>query len=232
MAQFLALALAMLALVVLVAGARSLTRQLRDSRRYLCALALGDDQLQIDGERCRLIEDPEPCAFCAGYLRPRIYVSTGTLDLLPAVELRAVVAHEKHHAQRRDPLRLLVARVLADALFFLPALRRMSDRYTALSELAADQAAVKASCGRTALASALLRFGEHGAQPAASFGISPERVDWLAGDAAASRWQIPLCSGRLPRLPPQPFSRPRSSARERGMKRSACRSFWPRAACS
>jgi len=189
--QFLALALAALALVVLVAGARSLVRQLRASRRYLSALPLDDDPLEIAGGRCCLIEDSQPRALCAGYLRPRIYLSTGTLGLLPEEELRAVVAHEKHHAERHDPLRLLVARALADALFFLPALRRMSGRYAVLSELAADQAAVTAASGEAPLASALLRFGEHGPRAATSFGISPDRVDSLAGDQEASRWQIP-----------------------------------------
>src|SRR4051794_1375953 len=52
--------------------------------------------------------------------------------------LGAVLAHEEHHRTRRDPLRILVITCLADALFFLPAVARLRDRYVALVELRAD----------------------------------------------------------------------------------------------
>jgi beta-lactamase regulating signal transducer with metallopeptidase domain len=106
-------------------------------------------------------------------------------------EVAAVVAHEHHHLRRRDPLRLLIATALADALFFLPILRRMSERYRALGELAADEAAVKNLQGRAPLASALLKFSESTESPAVVAGIDPDRVDHLMGDARASHWRLP-----------------------------------------
>src|SRR4051794_29773313 len=69
-------------------------------------------------------DDPTPQAFCAGYVRQRVYISTGALALLSEPELAAVRAHDRHHAASRDPLRLACARVCSHALFFLPALRR------------------------------------------------------------------------------------------------------------
>jgi Zn-dependent protease with chaperone function len=135
-----------------------------------------------------VIADQTPQAFCAGYLRPRIYVSAGALELLASDELAAVVLHEKHHLSARDPLRLGCARVLSEALFFLPALRPLSDRYSELAEQRADEAAILAAGGATApLASALLAF-EAGA-PGGSAGISPERVDSLLGKS--TRRQLP-----------------------------------------
>ena len=96
-----------------------------------------------------------------------MYVSAGALATLSVAELAAVVAHEGHHADRRDPLRILIARAIGDA-YSLPALPR---REQALAELAADDAAVRRG-GKAPLASALLAFRG---------GIAPERVDRLAG---------------------------------------------------
>jgi Zn-dependent protease with chaperone function len=186
-----ALAVGALALASLWLGLRSVRRQLKASRRYLLGLPISEEVVAVEGTACRLIDADTPLAFCAGYLKPQIFVSRGALSDLRADELRAVVSHELHHVRRRDPLRLLLARSLADGLFFVPLLRRSSERYVALGELAADEAAVKGLNGRGPLASALLKFSESGAQPATVLGIAPERVDHLMGDPAAGRWQLP-----------------------------------------
>ena len=91
-----------------------------------------------------LIADAHPRAFCAGLLRPRVYVSTGAVALLDDAALSAVLAHERQHARRHDPLRLAVGRVLARALFFLPELGDLVERQQALAELSADESAVNA----------------------------------------------------------------------------------------
>ena len=146
----------------------------------------GKEEPSASLEGLRVFRAPGSQAFCAGLLRPRIYVSTGALRALGSDELGAVLAHESHHARRRDPLRMLVARALGDALFFLPGMRRLSQRYGALAELAADEAAVKAS-GTQPLASALLAFER---SDAAAVGLAPERVDHLLG--ARLRWDVPV----------------------------------------
>jgi beta-lactamase regulating signal transducer with metallopeptidase domain len=117
-----------------------------------------------------------------------VYVSTGVLGLLSDTELRAVLAHEQHHGALRDPLRLAVGRVLCQALFFLPVLRPLYDRYADVAELNADAAALEASDGVTApLASAMLAFGT--TNTGEVVGISPERVDSLLGQPRA--WRAP-----------------------------------------
>jgi hypothetical protein len=190
-AALLGLGITSLALTVIGLGVRSARRQLRSSRNYLAALPVSDEEILVKGAPCRVVEGAEPQAFCAGHLRPRIYVSEGALEQLSNAELAAVVAHERHHLRSRDPLRLLIAKAMADSLFFLPILRRMNDRYRALGELAADEAAVKTLHGPAPLASALLKFSEPEPSPAAVVGIDPERVDHLMGDARASRWRLP-----------------------------------------
>lgn len=180
--------LAGVGLAVMLLGVRSLSRQLREQRGFLRSLRRVEEKT-IDGVGLTVIDDARPKAFCVGLARPRIYVSTAALTLLTPIELAAVVAHEAHHQLRRDPLRILAARVVADAFFFLPALRRLGERYRELAELAADEAAVNVK-GPSALASALLRFGERGARAGPVVGIAPERVDQLLG--GAPRWQLSL----------------------------------------
>jgi Zn-dependent protease with chaperone function len=136
-----------------------------------------------------VIADSTPHAFCAGYLKPRVYVSSGALARLSPAELAAVLSHEQDHLRARDPLRLACARVLGQALFFLPALRPLGARYAQLAEQRADEAAVAAAGGTKApLASALLAF--ESAHPDGLAGISPERVDALLG--AVQRQRLPI----------------------------------------
>lgn len=151
------------------------------------------DRLEVVGQleghpSVKVIADPRPQAFCAGYLRPTVYISRRALELLTEAELNAVLAHECHHRQVRDPLRFACGRILAQALFFVPVLRSLSERYADLAELNADRAAIRASAGRPApLASALLVF-DAGAPPGVS-GISSQRVDVLLGNPV--RWRPP-----------------------------------------
>jgi Zn-dependent protease with chaperone function len=137
----------------------------------------------------RVIEDDRPLAFCAGLLRPRVYISTGAIVLLDEPALDAVLIHERHHARRRDPLRLAAGRVLARALFFMPGLGELHVRHQSLAELSADESALTHDPeSRTALARAMLGFSEAGAA-----GFDPERVDHLLGEAPTWRFRAVLC---------------------------------------
>jgi Zn-dependent protease with chaperone function len=184
-ASLFVLVLGSLGLATVLLTARAVVRQLYAGRRFERGL---DVIGPVPGvARAQAIDQDEPQAFCIGLLRPRIYVSRAALELLGADERAAVVAHEAHHARRRDPLRLFVVRALAEGLFFLPAVRRLPERCAALAELAADEAASAGRGGRRALASALLAFDEH-PSPAA-VGIAPERVAHLLGQRP--RWELP-----------------------------------------
>jgi Zn-dependent protease with chaperone function len=185
-ASLLILVLSSLSVAVLVLSLRSAMRQLRARRRFMREVRIVG-RTDVQGCRALIVDGQKPQAFCAGLWRPRVYVSRGTLDRLPPDQVAAVVAHEAHHARRRDPLRLFVARALGEGLFFLPALGRVADRYAALAELAADEAAVSRG-GRRPLAAALLAFED--TPNAAVVGIAPERVDHLLGERP--RWELPM----------------------------------------
>ena len=165
---------------IVVAAARSIVVQVRGQRRFVRQLPVIGPRM-INEHRVIVIGGGEPLAFCAGFLRPAVYVSRAALELLDQDEMRAVLAHERHHAARRDPLRLLVAGALASAFGMLPGLRTLRDRHAALAEIAADAAAVRSLGDPAPLASALLAFDGTGSR--AVVGIAPERVDHLMGEA-------------------------------------------------
>ena len=164
----------------LVLGLRAGWLEYRCQRRATCVVR-DSRVVAVGGVAVRVIADGRPRAFCHGLLRPQIFVSSGTLAALGHTELKALLAHERHHARRRDPLRFAVARVLGGALFFLPALPALLERYTDEAELAADEAALREGQNVAALAAALLAFDERGG------GVHPARVDRLLGDGVDLR---------------------------------------------
>jgi hypothetical protein len=182
------LALASLGLAVAARAVRSLARRVWAHRRALGQMARAR-RAEFGRVAAWVFEDGRPQAFCTGLVRPRIFVSTRAVDVLTPKQLTAVLAHEAHHVRRRDPLRLLVVRVVAEGLFFLPILGRLAQRYEELAEVAADEAALRTSGDDGgSLAGALLAFDARA--PAASVGVAAERVDHLMGDAP--RWRVPL----------------------------------------
>jgi hypothetical protein len=175
------LAVAVFDLLALARAAIVLSRGISAHRRLSGGLPVRA-QREVAGRSVVVLAGQRPMAFCAGLLRPRIFVSEGAFARLRPDELAAVVAHEAHHAARRDPLRILVARAIGDAFAPVPAGRALSRREQALAELAADAAAVRGSGGAGPLAAALLTFHGEG-DGRGDGGIAPERVDRLAGES-------------------------------------------------
>jgi len=95
-----------------------------------------------------------PLAFCAGILRPSIFVTSGLVAYLRAGELDAVLLHERHHSRRHDPLRQALRQSAADVCFYLPLLRWWARYQYENAELRADRAALQGA-GRRPLAGAL-----------------------------------------------------------------------------
>jgi Zn-dependent protease with chaperone function len=134
------------------------------------------------------LDSPAASAFCAGLLRPRVFVTSGMVAALADEELDAVLVHEAEHARRRDPLRRLVGRAAAGVLFWLPLVGWWTRHRLEDAELAADRAAID-RVGRSPLARALRAT----ATPAAPMvgarfdGAGPARVTQLLGDPLPPR---------------------------------------------
>jgi Zn-dependent protease with chaperone function len=108
----------------------------------------------LDPRHVRVVSGLPNPAFTAGWLRPVVYVAREVAHRLTFAELAAVLAHERAHVDRRDPLRLSTVRFLARTLFWLPALSRLADDLADEAEVVADDDAAR---GRPlVLASALL----------------------------------------------------------------------------
>ena len=138
------------ALGVRLAG--SAHRQWWATRRLLRTLAAHrkppSDHLQRAADRAGItaplteVDADEPFACCHGLARPRILITSGLTQLLDQPQLAAVLAHEQHHAHRRDPARIATLRLLGQFAILFPALRELTDHQAVLTELASDQHAV------------------------------------------------------------------------------------------
>jgi Zn-dependent protease with chaperone function len=187
-------ALALLGGIVAAMAVYAIGSELRAARRLARRLA----QLHpVPRDGVFVIDDERPESFCAGLLRPRIYITSGALALLDTAALGAVLAHELHHARRRDPLRLAVSRVIARSLFFLPAVQELRRGQQLLAEMSADDSAISDAAGdRSALARAMLSFSE-APEAGRSSAVDPARVDYLMGKPPGWRFPALLCTATL-----------------------------------
>lgn len=147
-------------------------------------------------------DDPRPFAYCRGFLRPEIWISTGAVAVLRPRELEAVLHHEAWHRRQRDPLRILIARVLSELFLALPLIRLLAVRFEVAKELAADRAAVRTQGTARHLASALYALGR-------------EPLPLMTSELAVGAWSLArarvdqLCGASDQELLPRPSWRTR-----------------------
>ncbi|SCX95326.1 M56 family metallopeptidase [Thiohalorhabdus denitrificans] len=136
----------------------------------------------------RILETAQPVAATVGLLRPNVLFSRGLLDLLSPQQDRAVRAHEAAHRLRRDPLRLVLARL--GTVLHLPGTGRALYRELGLAvERAADEAAARTVGDRVTVAEALLAVARMRPVPAPGPGFTGDpleaRVQALLEDVPA-----------------------------------------------
>jgi Zn-dependent protease with chaperone function len=131
-----------------------------------------------EGRIVWLVPSTRAAAFCAGLIHPQVYLTNGLVAELEPDEIRAVVRHEAAHADAHVPLKALVARLFARTFFWLPALRDLESSYALTAELAADEAAIRATSTQ-AVAAALTRVLD-ASVPAVGFAnLADARIDKL-----------------------------------------------------
>ncbi|MHB8487576.1 MAG: M48 family metalloprotease [Candidatus Dormibacteria bacterium] len=149
--------------VVFVAGLVLAAGFLVVARTGWTALRLSQSLRQLPRAQRRLdleqlgvecITSVSPVAFCAGALRPRVYVTDALVDLLNPSALAAVIAHERAHAQHHDPLRRSMLAALSALSLDAPWVLWLRNRHGERAELAADRAAAT-QVGARAVADAL-----------------------------------------------------------------------------
>jgi len=102
-----------------------------------------------------VLDDPRPAAYCVAGRPAAIVVTSGALALLGGPQLAAVLAHERAHLAGRHHVLATVTRGLTAAFPGVPLFTRGAAEVARLSEMAADDAAVRLA-GRPALVTALL----------------------------------------------------------------------------
>jgi hypothetical protein len=112
------------------AAAHRMATLLRASSRARELVASGSDDGGV-----RVIENDVPFAATVGVIAPRVVLSRGLLDTLSEEHLKAVLAHERAHVRRCDPLLKVLASIVS--VPWLPKARRA---LLADLELAAEQA--------------------------------------------------------------------------------------------
>lgn len=205
----------LLALLVagLLRGTCSLLLQWRRTRRFLAEYRARDAATSAAAARTLarvgarvglsgsldLLVSPRPLAFCYGFRRPRVAVTTALVAALDEREFEAVLWHEGYHVTARDPARLAMANVFAATFFFLPLLPILRDHYGVAKELAADRRAVRAMGGERGLAAALCKLlllaPAVSTPPAGMVGATSYlalRVDALLGEGTPQRPRVPL----------------------------------------
>jgi Zn-dependent protease with chaperone function len=123
----------------------------------------------------RVLDVPQPLAYCLPGVRSRVVVSEGTLNTLADEEVTAILTHERAHLRARHDL-VLEAFTAVHAAF--PRIVRSANALRAvqlLVELLADDAAVRAA-GRTPLARALVACASGTAPSGAMAASGPSTV--------------------------------------------------------
>jgi Zn-dependent protease with chaperone function len=146
------------------------------------------------GGRVDLMAESEPLAFTYGLFAPRVALSRSLVSALSGDELTAVLEHEAYHVHNLDPLKIMLARAMAPAFFYLPALSPLRDRYVLGRELVADRWALR-SCSRRSLAGALYRIAPSSDCPQ----LAPSAD--LAGTEMLEARVVQLETGEPPVLP-------------------------------
>ena len=97
-------------------------------------------------------------AFSARVFLPRIYLSTGLIQLMTTEEIQAVLRHEVYHCRQFDTLKNLIINFLSDSMFFLPVFRNLKRNFQVSSEKAADRFAILCGSSSLELSKALIKL--------------------------------------------------------------------------
>ncbi len=112
----------------------------------------------LPGTGAVVLDDPRPAAYCVAGRPAAIVLTSGALAVLDQPQLAAVLAHERAHLAHRHHLLTMITRGLSAALPGVPLFARGAAEVARLAEMAADDAAARAS-GRTTVVAALLALG-------------------------------------------------------------------------
>lgn len=105
-----------------------------------------------------VVQDAAFIAMAIGWLRPRIVISTGLLNIFQEEEIKAILLHERFHCANYDPLKTLVSTILQEGMNYVPALKGLVHYYKTWAELLADRFVIRQMGDSYPLGKVLLRL--------------------------------------------------------------------------
>lgn len=146
-----------------------------------------------------IISNPVPMAITMGFMKPKIIISTGLINLLTDDELKAVVSHEIYHKDNRDPLKIFLLSLCASTIGYIPILKWFSHQYRIIQEVLADEFAIRKQETSMNLGSALLKMLKVGKQEKMPFAYASfadtsvnYRIEYMLNPLKDVQWKIPL----------------------------------------
>lgn len=110
------------------------------------------------GQNLIVIKSNHALAFTMGYIKPSIVLSTGLIQMLEEDELKAVIEHESFHKNNHDPLKIFMLELISQSLWFIPLTKWCHQNYTIISEILADEYAVKKMGSELEVSKALIKL--------------------------------------------------------------------------
>jgi len=117
------------------------------------------------------IQSRIPFAYAGGLLRKKIFISDSTEELLSSEEIKGTLLHEAGHLAMNHPVKRLVIKAILFGFFMIPTRKEIWQRFKMLTELAADEFAVRKGAAPVCLASAMVKVAKstsHAFEPAAA----------------------------------------------------------------
>ena len=121
-------------------------------------------------------QNDQPSAFCFGFRNPKIYISTGLIQILSEPEIEAVLRHEKYHLENKDALVLFFVSITQSVFPFFPIISDISKSHRIQKEIAADESVIKGMRNTEALISVLRKLLTY--EPKNTLDFTPSLADW------------------------------------------------------
>lgn len=110
------------------------------------------------GKNIIVVKSNQALAFTKGYINPSIVLSTGLIQMLDEDELKAVIEHETFHKNNHDPLKIFMLELISQSLWFIPLTKWCHQNYAIISEILADEYAVRKMGSELEVSKALLKL--------------------------------------------------------------------------
>ncbi|WP_169082882.1 M56 family metallopeptidase [Paenibacillus sp. PL91] len=119
-------------------------------------------QFQPINQNIIVIDHGHAMAFTVGFRRPLIVLSSELIEMLDQRELEAVIEHESFHQSHNDSLKIFILQLISQSLWFIPITKWTYHNFKLMSELLADEHAIKKTGTELGLGGALLKLIKKG----------------------------------------------------------------------